>query len=70
VEDMLHFETKKPVFGGLLCERIFGSTKTNQCFCGKYKKMFQKGYANNFVLVRANWFVEVNNCNRRRFRMG
>nr|NP_041950.1 RNA polymerase beta' subunit [Euglena gracilis]P23580.1 RecName: Full=DNA-directed RNA polymerase subunit beta'; AltName: Full=PEP; AltName: Full=Plastid-encoded RNA polymerase subunit beta'; Short=RNA polymerase subunit beta' [Euglena gracilis]CAA35053.1 RNA polymerase subunit [Euglena gracilis]CAA50137.1 RNA polymerase subunit [Euglena gracilis] len=68
--DMLHFETKKPVFGGLLCERIFGSTKTNQCFCGKYKKMFQKGYANNFVLVCANCFVEINNCNRRRFRMG
>ena len=62
--DTINYRTFKPERGGLFCERIFGPTKSYECYCGKYRKMKYKG-------VRCERCgVEVTSSKVRRERMG
>ncbi len=36
--ETINYRTLKPERDGLFCERIFGPTKSYECYCGKYKK--------------------------------
>ncbi|GAG75723.1 unnamed protein product [marine sediment metagenome] len=36
--DTINYRTFRPERGGLFCERIFGPTKSYECYCGKYRK--------------------------------
>ena len=62
--DTINYRTFRPERGGLFCERIFGPTKSYECYCGKYRKMKYKG-------VRCERCgVEVTSSKVRRERMG
>ncbi|MDD5702515.1 MAG: DNA-directed RNA polymerase subunit beta', partial [Dehalococcoidales bacterium] len=62
--ETINYRTLKPERDGLFCERIFGSTKDFECFCGKYKKIRYKG------IICDKCGVEVARAKVRRERMG
>ncbi|MBP7792783.1 MAG: DNA-directed RNA polymerase subunit beta' [Candidatus Goldbacteria bacterium] len=62
--ETINYRTFKPEFEGLFCERIFGTTKDYECYCGKYKKQRYKG------VVCDKCGVEVTESKVRRERMG
>lgn len=41
--ETINYKTEKPVFSGLFCEKIFGPVKNNECACGKYRNIKNKG---------------------------
>lgn len=41
--ELLNYRTRKPEFGGLLCQRVFGPVKDYQCACGEYKRIRHNG---------------------------
>src|SRR5690606_7825959 len=62
--ETINYRTQKPERDGLFCERIFGPTKSWECYCGKYKKIIYKG------VVCEKCGVEVTRNSVRRERMG
>ncbi len=62
--ETINYKTLKPERGGLFDERVFGPTKNFECFCGKYKKIDNKGKK----CERCN--VEITESIVRRERMG
>jgi len=62
--DTINYRTFRPERGGLFCERIFGPTKSYECYCGKYRKMKYKG------VKCERCGVEVTSSKVRRERMG
>jgi DNA-directed RNA polymerase subunit beta' len=62
--ETINFRTQKPEFGGLFCERIFGTTKDFECNCGKYKSEAYRG------IVCEKCRVRVTNSRVRRDRVG
>ena len=62
--ETINYRTLKPELEGLFCERIFGSTKDWECYCGKFKGIRYKGV----ICDRCN--VEVTHSKVRRERMG
>ncbi|GHT82702.1 DNA-directed RNA polymerase subunit beta' [Actinomycetota bacterium] len=60
----INYRTQKPEFGGLFCERIFGTTKDFECNCGKYKGEAYRGITCEKCRVR------VTNSRVRRDRTG
>jgi DNA-directed RNA polymerase subunit beta' len=62
--ETINYRTQKPEKEGLFCEKIFGPTKDWECFCGKYKKIRNKG------IVCDKCGVEVTKASVRRERMG
>jgi len=41
--ETINYRTFRPEKDGLFCERIFGTTKDWECYCGKFKSMKYKG---------------------------
>ncbi len=41
--ETINYRTLKPERDGLFCERIFGTTKEWECYCGKFKSVRYKG---------------------------
>ncbi len=41
--ETINYRTLKPERDGLFCERIFGTTKEWECYCGKFKSIRYKG---------------------------
>ncbi len=41
--ETINYRTLKPEREGLFCERIFGTTKEWECYCGKFKSIRYKG---------------------------
>jgi len=62
--ETLNYKTLKPVMEGLFCERIFGPTKSWECYCGKYKLVHHQG------LTCERCGVEITEARVRRHRMG
>ena len=62
--ETINYRTLKPERDGLLCERIFGPQKDNECSCGKYRWAKFKG------VVCDRCGVEVTDSRVRRERMG
>ncbi|MEK8024079.1 MAG: DNA-directed RNA polymerase subunit beta', partial [Candidatus Hydrogenedentota bacterium] len=62
--ETINYRTLKPELEGLFCERIFGSTKDWECYCGKFKSIRYRG------VVCDRCQVEVTNSKVRRERMG
>ncbi len=62
--ETINYRTLKPEKDGLFCERIFGPTKDFECYCGKYKKVRNKG------VICDKCGVEVAHSSVRRERMG
>ncbi|MFI3257470.1 MAG: DNA-directed RNA polymerase subunit beta' [Spirochaetales bacterium] len=62
--ETINYRTLRPEKDGLFCERIFGTTKEWECFCGKFKSIRYKG----FICDRCG--VEVTHFKVRRERMG
>ena len=62
--ETINYRTLKPERDGLYCERIFGPTKDWECYCGKYKKINNKGK------ICEKCGVEVTKSKVRRERMG
>ena len=62
--ETINYRTLKPERDGLLCERIFGPQKDNECACGKYRWAKFKG------VVCDRCGVEVTESKVRRERMG
>ena len=62
--ETINYRTWRPEKDGLFCERIFGSTKDFECYCGKYKKVRYKG------VICDKCGVEVTYSRVRRERMG
>ena len=62
--ETLNYKTLKPEIDGLFCERIFGPVNSWECYCGKYKQVYYKG----FICERCG--VEVTESLVRRHRMG
>jgi len=62
--ETINYRTLKPELEGLFCERIFGSTKDWECYCGKFKSIRYKG------VVCDRCQVEVTHSKVRRERMG
>ncbi len=62
--ETINYRTQRPERGGLFCEKIFGTTKNYQCYCGKYKRIRHKG------VVCDRCGVEVTHSSVRRERMG
>ena len=62
--ETINYRTLRPEKEGLFCERIFGTTKDWECYCGKYKKIRYKG------VVCDRCGVEVARSKVRRERMG
>ena len=62
--ETINYRTLKPEHDGLFCQKIFGPTKDWECFCGKYKKIKNKG------TICDKCGVEVTKANVRRERMG
>ena len=62
--ETINYRTLKPEKDGLFCERIFGPSKDWECYCGKYKKIKDKG------IVCDKCGVEVTKASVRRDRMG
>lgn len=62
--ETINYRTLRPEKDGLFCERIFGTTKDWECFCGKFKSVRYKG------VVCDRCGVEVTDQKVRRERMG
>src|SRR5215469_14828260 len=62
--ETINYRTLRPEKGGLFCERIFGTTKEWECYCGKFKSIRYKG------VVCDRCGVEVSHFKVRRERMG
>src|SRR5438128_4617363 len=62
--ETINYRTLKPEKDGLFCERIFGPTKDWECYCGKYKRVRDKG------IICDKCGVEVTRAKVRRERMG
>jgi len=71
--DTINYRTFKPERGGLFCERIFGSTSTGECSCGKTKRrkfLAPAQKLGNQIEVCPSCGVEPTNAKVRRYRMG
>ena len=62
--ETINYRTLKPERDGLFCERIFGPSKDWECYCGKYKRVRNKG------IICERCGVEVTDSKVRRHRMG
>ena len=62
--ETINYRTLRPEKDGLFCERIFGTTKEWECFCGKFKSIRYKG------VVCDRCGVEVTHFKVRRERQG
>lgn len=62
--ETINYRTLRPEKDGLFCERIFGTTKEWECYCGKFKSIRYKG------IVCDRCGVEVTHFRVRRERMG
>lgn len=62
--ETINYRTLRPERDGLFCERIFGTTKEWECYCGKFKSNRYKG------VICERCGVEVTNTKVRRERMG
>ena len=62
--ETINYRTLRPEKEGLFCERIFGTTKEWECFCGKFKSIRYRG------VVCDRCGVEVTHFKVRRERMG
>jgi len=62
--ETINYRTLKPERDGLFCERIFGTTKEWECYCGKFKSIRYKG------VVCDRCGVEVTHYKVRRERSG
>src|SRR5690554_4383104 len=62
--ETINYRTLKPEKDGLFCEKIFGSTRDWECYCGKYKRVRFKG------IICERCGVEVTRAKVRRERMG
>ena len=62
--ETINYRTLRPEKGGLFCEKIFGTTKEWECFCGKFKSIRYKG------VVCDRCGVEVTHFKVRRERVG
>ncbi len=62
--ETINYRTLRPERDGLFCERIFGTTKEYECYCGKFKSIRYKG------VICDRCGVEVTHPKVRRERMG
>ncbi len=62
--ETINYRTLRPEKGGLFCEKIFGTTKDWECFCGKYKGIRYK------KVICDKCGVEITHSKVRRERMG
>lgn len=62
--ETINYRTLRPEREGLFCERIFGTTKEWECYCGKFKSVRYKG------IVCDRCGVEVTHFKVRRERTG
>ena len=62
--ETINYRTLRPERDGLFCEKIFGTTKEWECYCGKFKSIRYKG------VICDRCGVEVTNTKVRRERMG
>ncbi|MDD6920236.1 MAG: DNA-directed RNA polymerase subunit beta' [Eubacteriales bacterium] len=62
--ETINYRTQKPEPDGLFCEKIFGPQKDWECYCGRYKKIRDKG------VVCERCGVEITKSKVRRERMG
>ncbi|MCR5494247.1 MAG: DNA-directed RNA polymerase subunit beta' [Treponema sp.] len=62
--ETINYRTLRPEKDGLFCERIFGTTKEWECYCGKFKSIRYKG------VVCDRCGVEVTHFKVRRERTG
>ena len=62
--ETINYRTLRPERDGLFCERIFGTTKDWECYCGKFKSIRYKG------VVCDRCGVEVTHFKVRRERTG
>jgi DNA-directed RNA polymerase subunit beta' len=62
--ETINYRTLKPEREGLFCEKIFGTTKEWECYCGKFKSIRYKG------VICDKCGVEVTHYKVRRERMG
>jgi DNA-directed RNA polymerase subunit beta' len=62
--ETINYRTLRPEKDGLFCERIFGTTKDWECYCGKFKSVRYKG------VICDRCGVEVTSMKVRRERMG
>jgi len=62
--ETINYRTLRPEKEGLFCERIFGTTKEWECYCGKFKSVRYKG------VTCDRCGVEVTHFRVRRERMG
>ncbi|MDX1959056.1 MAG: DNA-directed RNA polymerase subunit beta' [Leptospiraceae bacterium] len=62
--ETINYRTLKPEIDGLFCEKIFGTTKDWECYCGKFKSIRYKG------VICDKCGVEVTHSKVRRERMG
>lgn len=62
--ETINYRTLRPEKDGLFCERIFGTTKEWECYCGKFKSIRYRG------VVCDRCGVEVTHFKVRRERMG
>ena len=61
--ETINYRTLRPEREGLFCERIFGTTKEWECYCGKFKSIRYKG------VICDRCGVEVTHFKVRRERM-
>ena len=62
--ETINYRTLRPEKDGLFCERIFGTTKEWECYCGKFKSIRYRG------VICDRCGVEVTHPRVRRERMG
>lgn len=62
--ETINYRTLRPEKEGLFCERIFGTTKEWECYCGKFKSIRYKG------VICDRCGVEVTHFKVRRERTG
>lgn len=62
--ETINYRTLRPEKEGLFCEKIFGTTKEWECYCGKFKSIRYKG------VICDRCGVEVTHFKVRRERMG
>ncbi|MBN2652759.1 MAG: DNA-directed RNA polymerase subunit beta' [Spirochaetales bacterium] len=62
--ETINYRTLRPEKDGLFCERIFGTTKEWECYCGKFKSIRYKG------VICDRCGVEVTHFKVRRERLG
>ena len=62
--ETINYRTLRPEKDGLFCEKIFGTTKEYECYCGKFKSIRYRG------VICDKCGVEVTHFKVRRERMG